>query len=87
MSNGESVGSRSAGITSPATSDITYQLASQVVSVALRAAGGHIPKQKRSGPLFHPSTRYLVTLIRHQVYWGFNPASFATFVKIVIQSE
>ena len=34
-----------------------------IVSAALRATGGQIPDRRTLGPLFRPSTRYLVTRI------------------------
>ena len=36
------------------------------VSAALHAAGGQIPDTERSGPLFRPSARYLVTVSRRR---------------------
>jgi hypothetical protein len=49
-----------ARISSPAASEVSSQAFIGIESAALRAAGGHIPVTAM-GPLFRPSTRYLVT--------------------------
>jgi len=40
---------------------MSSQTFTEIESAALRATGGQIPNTRMLGPLFRPSTRYLVT--------------------------